>query len=159
MSGKYLNDSQCKSVKPVEVRNVYDFPFGAKKIRLTSRSIDASENKLKTVLLRSLGCPSCVFDSRDITLWALPGSLPAVSTRMPLCPGPADRATVTPGPHRARAGGIPVQSWPLPGRRRPGRPLHHHDDLETPESSSFDMVYIPGIYLVYTISLPKPGIY
>jgi hypothetical protein len=32
---------------------VYDFPFGAKKKGLTPRSIDASENKLKSVLLRS----------------------------------------------------------------------------------------------------------
>ncbi len=43
--GKYLNDSQCTPVKPVEVRNVYDFPFGAKKKGLTPRSIDASENQ------------------------------------------------------------------------------------------------------------------
>ncbi len=31
LSGEYLNDSQCTPVKPVELRNVYDFPFGAKK--------------------------------------------------------------------------------------------------------------------------------
>jgi hypothetical protein len=68
LSGKYLNGSQYTPVKPVEVRNVYDFPFGAKKKGLTPRSIDASENKLKSVLLRSLCCPSYLFDSQDLTL-------------------------------------------------------------------------------------------
>jgi hypothetical protein len=68
LSGKYLNDSQCTHVKPVEVRNVYDFPFGAKKKGLTPRSIDASENKLKSVLLRSLSCPSYLLGITSTTL-------------------------------------------------------------------------------------------
>jgi hypothetical protein len=134
LSGKYLNDSQCTPVKPVQVQNVYDFPFrvGAKKKGLTPRTIDASENKLKPVLLRTLIRPSCVFDSRDPTLWQAPAAAgPAAAG-----PGPGQQpearqqarqhaarpTALRPGP----AGGNTAAERGAPAGRRAAGPAAHN---------------------------------